>query len=88
MEADILQSCKPKLFSQLGMLFYPLTLIVCGFHKMDAETFGERVICNSSGPIGSPVRCPHLTPLDFYLWGHVKNETYDFDPPENIQILE
>lgn len=52
-----------------------------------SETFGERLISNS-GPVRWPARSPDITPLDFYLWGHVKNEIYEFDPPENIEILE
>lgn len=51
------------------------------------EIFGEKVIANS-GPVRWPARSPDLTPLDFYLWGYVKNEGYEFDPPENRQVLE
>lgn len=51
------------------------------------ETFGQRVISNN-GPIPWPARSPDLTPLDFYLWGFVKNEIYEFDPPENREVLE
>lgn len=50
------------------------------------NTFGERIISNS-GPVLWPARSPDLTPLDFYLWGHVKNEMYEFDPPEEIDML-
>jgi hypothetical protein len=28
------------------------------------------------GPHHWPARSPHLTPLDFFLWGHVKNIVY------------
>ena len=51
------------------------------------QTFGERVISNS-GPVRWPARSPDITPLDFYLWGYAKNEIYEFDPPENRQVLE
>jgi len=51
------------------------------------QNFGDRVISNS-GPVLWPARSPDITPLDFYLWGHVKNEIYEFEPPETRQILE
>lgn len=28
------------------------------------------------GPIGWPARSPDLTPLDFFVWGHLKNKVY------------
>jgi hypothetical protein len=49
--------------------------------------FGERIISNN-GPVPWPARSPDLTPPDFYLWGYVKNEVYEFEPPENRQVLE
>ena len=49
--------------------------------------FGERIISNN-GPVRWPARSPDITPLDFYLWGYVKNEIYEFDPPENREVLE
>lgn len=51
------------------------------------ETFGEKII-STNGPVRWPARSPDLTPLDFYLWGFVKNEVYEFNPPENRQVLE
>jgi hypothetical protein len=51
------------------------------------ETFGEKVISNN-GPVRWPARSPDITPLDTYLWGYAKNEIYEFDPPENRQVLE
>lgn len=35
-----------------------------------------------------PARSPDLTPLDFFLWGHLKNEVYKRRPFINIQDLE
>lgn len=51
------------------------------------ENFDNRVISNS-GPTAWPARSPDLSPLDFFLWGLMKNTVYDFEPPENINILE
>lgn len=52
-----------------------------------AETFGDKVIANSSA-VPWPARSPDITPLDFYLWGYVKNEVYEFNPPANKNELE
>ena len=51
----------------------------------DVHLFYGMVNCNSrrvlypnrwfgrGGPISWPARSPDMTPLDFYLWGHLKN---------------
>lgn len=39
------------------------------------------------GPIHWPARSPDITPLDFFLWGYVKNEVY-LTPPNNIDELK
>lgn len=52
-----------------------------------SNVFGNNVISNS-GPVPWPARSPDITPLDFYLWGFIKNEVYQFDPPENVNVLE
>ncbi|XP_060855227.1 uncharacterized protein LOC132932896 [Metopolophium dirhodum] len=39
------------------------------------------------GVIPWPARSPDLTPLDFFLWGHLKNVEYE-DPPINLQDLK
>lgn len=51
------------------------------------EQFGERIIKNQ-GPILWPARSPDLTPLDFFLWGYLKNEVYKLNPPQNIEDLK
>jgi len=51
------------------------------------ENFNDRVISNR-GPILWPARSPDLSPVDFYFWGAAKNEVYEFDPPETVQVLE
>lgn len=52
-----------------------------------SNVFGNNVISNS-GSVPWPARSPDITPLDFYLWGFIKNEVYQFDPPENVNVLE
>ena len=33
-----------------------------------------------------PPRSPDLTPCDFFLWGHIKNQVYS-SPPATLEIL-
>ena len=40
------------------------------------ETFDRRVIGRGC-PVPWPARSPDLTPLDFYLWGHMKRLVYE-----------
>ncbi|EZA51396.1 hypothetical protein X777_09665, partial [Ooceraea biroi] len=39
------------------------------------ESFPDRWI-GRGGRISWPARSPDLTPLDLFLWGHLKNEVY------------
>lgn len=40
------------------------------------------------GPIAWPARSPDLTPMDFYVWGHMKTLVYDqMTPIANVDIL-
>ena len=41
--------------------------------------FGERVI-SRNGPVEWPLRICDLTPLDFFLWGHIKPLVYGNKP--------
>ena len=41
--------------------------------------FGERVISRND-PVEWPSRSCHLTPLDFFLWGHIKSLVYANKP--------
>ncbi|XP_025204363.1 uncharacterized protein LOC112601133 [Melanaphis sacchari] len=50
------------------------------------EIFPNRWI-GTHGVISWPARSPDLTPLDFFLWGHLKNVVYA-DPPINLQDLK
>lgn len=40
---------------------------------------GERWI-GRSGPIAWPARSPDLTPIDFFLWGYIKDQVYQTAP--------
>ena len=48
--------------------------------------FGQRLIA-TNGPVRWPPRSPDLTPLDFFLWGHIKNLVYS-TPPTTLEILK
>jgi Helix-turn-helix domain (DUF4817) len=50
------------------------------------EQFGENWMANQ-GPIQWPARSPDLTPLDFFLWGKIKDLTYK-QPFNNRRELE
>lgn len=49
------------------------------------ELFGRRWI-GRHGPQEWPARSPDLTPLDFFLWGYVKDRVYD-RPTTNADIM-
>ena len=48
-------------------------------------TFPQRWI-GRNGPILWPPRSPDLTPLDFFLWGYVKDKVFR-TPPGTVQVL-
>ncbi|EZA47264.1 hypothetical protein X777_16427, partial [Ooceraea biroi] len=50
------------------------------------ESFPDRWT-GRGGRISWPARSPDLTPLDFFLWGHLKNEVYRDIPttPEDMR---
>jgi hypothetical protein len=50
------------------------------------EQFPNRWI-GRRGPVEWPPRSPHLTPLDFSLWGHLRSVVYQ-NRPRNIDELK
>ncbi|KMQ84443.1 transposable element tc3 transposase [Lasius niger] len=54
-------------------------------HNHLQQVFGERWI-GRTGPVEWPPRSPDLTPLDFFLWGHLKSLVYDI-PIESEEDL-
>ena len=50
------------------------------------ENFPGRVI-SRNGDYNWPLRSCYLTPLDFFLWGYVKDKVYA-DAPQSIQELK
>ncbi|XP_025198467.1 uncharacterized protein LOC112596862 [Melanaphis sacchari] len=50
------------------------------------DQFGNNWM-GTNGSIPWPARSPDLTPLDFFLWGHLKTVVYA-DPPINLQHLK
>lgn len=49
------------------------------------ENFGEWI--GRGGGLGWPPRSPDLTPLDFFLWGYIKNIVYE-EPSETLEELK
>ena len=49
------------------------------------QLFGNRVIALNE-EVEWPPRSPDLTPLDFFLWGHLKSRIFS-SPPANIEEL-
>jgi len=45
---------------------------------------GKWIGCN--GPVALPPRSPDLNPIDFHIWGHVKDEVYS-TPITNVDEL-
>lgn len=43
---------------------------------------------NSEGPISWPPRSPDLNPLDYYIWGHLKNEVYSVEITSKNHLIE
>ena len=50
------------------------------------EKFPNRWI-GRGGPLSWPPRSPDLTPLDFFLWGHVKSNVY-LTKPRSLEDLQ
>ncbi|GFW14181.1 DUF4817 domain-containing protein [Trichonephila clavipes] len=50
------------------------------------DTFGDRLI-SRFGPVNWPPRSCDLTPLNYFLWGHVKSLVYA-DKPQTLDHLE
>ena len=50
------------------------------------ELFGDRVVALNR-PVEWPPRSPDLTPLEFFLWGHLKSKVFE-SPPEDLADLE
>lgn len=50
------------------------------------ERYPDRWIWTNE-PTRWPARSPDLTPIDFFIWSHVKNVVYNIHPPQSIQDL-
>lgn len=51
------------------------------------EHFGERWI-GRFGPVHYPARSPDLTPMDYFLWGVLKQKVYENDLPHDREVLK
>ncbi|XP_025194313.1 uncharacterized protein LOC112593936 [Melanaphis sacchari] len=50
------------------------------------QTFGHKWM-GTYGPVQWPPRSPDITPLDYFLWGHLKTVVYA-NPPINLEDLK
>ena len=50
------------------------------------ELCGERVIAMNHA-VEWPLRSPDLTPCDYFLWGHLKNNVFA-TPPRDLEELQ
>lgn len=50
------------------------------------ENFPRRWIGRNSPLINCPPRSPDLTPLDYFLWGFLKNEVYKTQPRNSLEL--
>lgn len=48
----------------------------------------DRNLISTNGPVRWPARSPDLTPLDFFLWGHLKNVIYKNENNNMEQLLQ
>ncbi|PNF16851.1 hypothetical protein B7P43_G06773 [Cryptotermes secundus] len=55
-------------------------------HYLD-ESFPNHWL-GSGGAVAWPLRSPDLTPLDYYLWGHMKTLVYETIPKTALQLAE
>ena len=53
---------------------------ICNIWFLDA-TFPERWI-GRDGPTPWPPRSPDITPLDYFLWGYVKDKVFSTSVPD------
>jgi len=49
------------------------------------QTFADKWI-GTQGPIRWPARSPDLTPMDFFLWGYLKNKVYHTAPRDREDL--
>jgi len=57
---------------------------ICNIWFLDA-TFQNRWI-GRDGPTPWPPRSPDITPLDFFLWGYVKDKVFSTPVPDVINL--
>jgi hypothetical protein len=47
-------------------------------------TFPNRWIGRDGGPTPWPLRSPDITPVDFFLWGYVKDKVFSTPIPDTV----
>ena len=53
-------------------------------NKMERRVTPGRLI-SRFGDVEWPARCPDLSPLDFFLWGHLMEKLYRYNPQTELK---
>ena len=80
------QKMKRRIFSTFGFNRTALRATKPKLHSMFCAVFEDRIISRWSDVVWPPRSCD-LTPLEYYLWGAVKDECYA-DKPETIDAFK
>jgi len=67
-----------KLVSKILCRVFIVTFVIFGFWK---QHFANRWI-GRDGPTPWPPQSPDITPLDFFLWGYVKDKVFSTPVPD------
>lgn len=59
----------------------------CDVVRLLRNRYGGKIIAHR-GPVHWPPRSPDLTPMDFFLWGHMKAEVYKNKPQTRVELIE
>ena len=81
------QNLKRRILATFGFNRMALRVTQSKIHSMFCAFFFEDHIINLRTDVVWPPRSCDLTPLDYYLWGAVKDKCYA-DKPETIDALK
>ena len=56
-------------------------------HAVLTKTFGNRWI-GRGGPVNWPARSLDLSPLDFFVWGYMKNQVYSSPVDSEMELIQ
>ena len=80
------QKLKRRILATFGFNRTALCAIQSKLHSMFWLVFEDRIICRRADVVWPPRSCD-LTPLDYYMWGVIKDKCYAHKP-ETIDALK